>query len=79
MRRAKRGADRGGASASPIGRSLNRSSAKCRGRSDHPVYVAASRRRIHPSSARRALHKKYIAGAHRAPLQLRTPSCRGGL
>ena len=26
-----------------------------------------------------ALHKKYIAGAHRAPLQLRTPSCRGGL
>src|SRR5881392_2670745 len=25
-----------------------------------------------------ALHKKYIAGAHRAPLQLRTPSCRGG-
>jgi len=26
-----------------------------------------------------ALHKKYIVGAHRAPLQLRTPSCRGGL
>jgi len=26
-----------------------------------------------------ALHKKYIAGAHRAPLQLRTPSWRGGL
>ena len=25
------------------------------------------------------LHKKYIVGAHRAPLQLRTPSCRGGL
>src|SRR5437660_12337158 len=24
-----------------------------------------------------ALHKKYIAGARRAPLQLRTPSCRG--
>ena len=22
------------------------------------------------------MHKKYIAGAHRAPLQLRTPSCR---
>ena len=26
-----------------------------------------------------ALHKKYIAGAHRAPVQLRTPSCRGAL
>ena len=26
-----------------------------------------------------ALHKKCIVGAHRAPLQLRTPSCRGGL
>ena len=25
------------------------------------------------------MHKKYIVGAHRAPLQLRTPSCRGGL
>src|SRR5437867_4019231 len=29
--------------------------------------------------AGRALHKKCIAGAHRAPLQSRTPSCRGGL
>src|SRR5437867_11942062 len=27
----------------------------------------------------RALHKKCIAGAHRAPLQSRTPSCGGGL
>ncbi|PYS03478.1 MAG: hypothetical protein DMG16_05570 [Acidobacteria bacterium] len=31
------------------------------------------------SAAAMALHKKYIMGAHRAPLQLRTPSCRGGL
>ena len=26
----------------------------------------------------RALHKKCIAGIHRASLQSRTPSCRGG-
>ena len=31
------------------------------------------------SAAAMALHKKYIMGAHRATLQLRTPSCRGGL
>ena len=32
-----------------------------------------------PQRIQVALHKKGIAGAHRAPLQSRTPSCRGGL